>query len=321
MTRAARVWAAFESRLLWIALVLLLIALFAPRVTLPHKAFEYVVFFDITQSMDVQDYEVDGLPVSRLDYARNAVRRALRDLPCGSRIGWGAFTEYRSLLLLAPVEVCSNYHDLLASLDRIDGRMRWANASEVGKGVYWSVRTALAMGSKPDVIFISDGQEAPPLPPGEPVSMPDDVQPGQVRGWIIGAGGDTPQRIPRSDAEGRRVGYWGATDVIQLRSPDGRGTLGAEHLSSLREPHLQALAARVGYSYTRLTSPASVLSAMKDGRFARREPAPMDLYWIPALLAVLLLSLRWARGHTLMRAARTSVHQNTAETAASETTR
>ncbi len=84
----------------------------------------------------------------------------------------GAFAEYRSLLLLSPVEVCSNYNDLLTSLNRIDGRMRWANASEVGKGVYWSARTALAEGSKPDVIFISDGQEAPPLIPGEPVSMP-----------------------------------------------------------------------------------------------------------------------------------------------------
>jgi mxaL protein len=293
VTRAKQAWITFESRILWIVLLLLLVALFMPRIRLPHDAFEYVVFFDITQSMDVQDYEVAGLPVSRLDFARSSVRRALRDLPCGSRIGWGAFTEYRSLLLLAPVEVCSNYNDLLASLDKIDGRMRWANASEVGKGVYWSARAALAEGSKPNVIFISDGQEAPPHIPGDPVTMPDDVQPGQVHGWIIGAGGDTPQRIPRSDAEGRRVGYWGANDVIQLRSPDGRGILGAEHLSALREPHLKALAARVGYSYARLTGPDSIVSAMKDEQFVRRESAPVDLYWIPAVLALLLLAIRY----------------------------
>ncbi len=288
-----RAFATFEARILWIVLALLLIALFAPRVNLPHDTYEYVVFFDITQSMDVQDYEVDGVPISRLDYARESVRRALRDRPCGSRIGWGAFAEYRSLLLLAPVEVCSNYNDLLASLDRIDGRMRWANASEVGKGVYWSARAALAEGSKPNVIFISDGHEAPPLIPGEPLWMPDDLQPGQVRGWIIGAGGDTPQRIPRSDGEGRRVGYWGANDVIQLRSADGRSVLGAEHLSALREPHLQALAARVGYLYARLTTPDAIVAAMKDERFVRRGSAPVDLYWIPAVLAVLLLALRY----------------------------
>ena len=131
------------SLMLGAALLLLLTGLFAPRVNLPHDTVDYIVFFDITQSMDVQDYEIDGVPVSRLDYARYSMRRAMRELPCGSRIGWGAFAEYRSLLLLAPIEVCSNYNDLLASLEDIDGRMRWANASEVGRGVYWTVRASL----------------------------------------------------------------------------------------------------------------------------------------------------------------------------------
>jgi mxaL protein len=275
--------------LLWIALALLLIGLVAPRVNLPRDTFDYIVVFDITQSMDVQDYDINGLPTSRLDYARYSVRRALRDLPCGSRVGWGAFAEYRSLLLLAPIEVCSNYNDLLASLDRIDGRMRWANASEVGKGVYWSVRAALQIKYKPAVLFISDGQEAPPLTPGEPVSMPDDVKPGQIHGWIIGAGGDTLQRIPRTDADGNRMGYWRANDVVQILSPDGRGIVGAEHLSSLREPHLKALAERVGFSYTRLEGPESITAAMRDARYARRAPAPFDLYWIPVGIAALLL--------------------------------
>ncbi|HEU4626236.1 MAG TPA: hypothetical protein VFS52_15810 [Steroidobacteraceae bacterium] len=284
---------------LWLALALLLVGLFAPHINLPQRTYDYIVFFDITQSMDVQDYELGGSPVSRLEYARYAVRRALRELPCGSRVGWGAFAEYRSLLLLAPVEVCSNYNDLLASLDNIDGRMRWANASEVGKGVYWSVRTALGEGktldksARPDVIFISDGHEAPPLNPAEPLSMPDDVQPGQVRGWIIGAGGDTPQRIPRTDADGHRVGYWRSNEVIQLVSPDGKHIIGAEHLSALREPHLKALAARVGFAYARLTGPESIAAAMRDERFARRAPAPVDFYWVPVSAALLLLAVRF----------------------------
>ena len=278
---------------LWAALALLVIAVFTPRLMLPHDTYDYIVFFDVTQSMDVQDYEIDTLPVSRLDYARYSVRRALRDMPCGSRIGLGAFAEYRSLLLLAPVEVCANYNDLLASLDKIDGRMRWANASEVFKGVYWSARTSMLLRTKPDVIFISDGQEAPPLIPGETQALPDDVKPGEVHGWIIGAGGDTPQRIPRSDSDGHRIGYWSATDVVQLMAPDGHGILGAEHLSALREPHLQQIAARVGYSYTRMTDAASVAKAMRDERYVRRAPAPTDLYWIPAVRAALLLAWRY----------------------------
>jgi mxaL protein len=289
-----------NSLSLWLALVLFLIALFAPSVNLPRTTYDYIVFFDITQSMDVQDYELGGSPVSRLEYARYAMRRALHELPCGSRIGWGAFAEYRSLLLLAPVEVCSNYNDLLTSLNNIDGRMRWANASEVGKGVYWSVRAALEdsvaidKGAKPDVLFISDGHEAPPLNPTEPVVLPDDVQPGQVHGWILGAGGETPQRIPRTDADGHHLGYWNANDVIQLVAPDGRHIIGAEQLSAVREPHLKALAARVGFAYTRLTGPDSISAAMRDTRYARRAPAPVDLYWLPVAAALLLLAVRFS---------------------------
>jgi mxaL protein len=279
--------------LLWIALVLMLVGLFAPRVNLPRQTYDYIVFFDITQSMDVQDYEIDGLPVSRLDYARYSARRALRELPCGSRVGWGAFAEYRSLLLLAPVEVCSNYNDLLASLDNIDGRMRWANASEVGKGVYWAVRTAIDEGSKADVIFISDGHEAPPVDPAEPIALLDNVKPGQIKGWIIGAGGDTPQRIPRTDADGRRMGYWRSNEVIQRVSADGRSIVGAEHLSALHEPHLQQLASHVGFSYARLAGPQSIGTAMREPPYVRRAAAPFDLYWIPVGLAAVLLVVRF----------------------------
>ena len=127
----------------FVALALLILRAVHATLAGDGNTFDYIVVFDITQSMDVEDYEMDGAPVEspRL-CARTPCDARLRRLPCGTRIGWGAFAEYRSLLLLSPVEVCENYNDLLASLDNIDGRMRWANASEVGKGVYWAVRTA-----------------------------------------------------------------------------------------------------------------------------------------------------------------------------------
>lgn len=281
-----------------LALVLLLVALVLPRFQSPHDTYDYVIVFDITQSMDVEDYEIGGSPVSRLNYARAAVRRALRDLPCGSRVGWGAFAEYRSLLLLAPVEVCENYDDLLKSLDNIDGRMRWANASEVGKGLYWAVRMAKDTPSKPDIVFISDGHEAPPMDPRSSFAMPDDVQPGQIHGWVVGAGGDTPQPIPHTDEDDHRIGYWNAHDVIQIVSEDGTRIISAEHLSALREPHLKALAERVGFDYMRLTGvsltgPGSLGAALRDPRLVRRQEAPTDFSWIPVTAALLLLLSRF----------------------------
>jgi len=326
---ALAVWRAlrtpFEpgSRAITAALLLLLCGLLLPQVSLPRKTYSYVVVFDITQSMNVEDYDLNGLPVSRLAFAKEAVRRALRELPCGSRIGWGAFAEYRTILLLAPVEVCASYNDLLASLDRIDGRMRWANASEVRKGVYWAMRAAKDAGGKPgmgppgmgqpDVLFLTDGQEAPPeVGPGLP--MFDDLKRGEPHGWLVGVGGYTPRRIPRTDDDGKMIGYWRGDEVIQLSdlvSEQGSGSGGApgsldtpgtskgappvshEELSEVREPHLQTLAQEVGFDYTHLTSLESLGAAMQDSRFARRQSAPADVGWIPTLAALLMLAVRF----------------------------
>jgi mxaL protein len=296
---AARPWLTgilgTDARAIFVALVLLVIAFFLPPLPLKHDTYESIVILDITQSMDVEDYELGGAPTSRLAYAREAARRALRELPCGSRVGWGAFAGYRTLLLLAPVEVCENYGDLLTSLAKVDGGMRWENASEITKGVYWSMRAAKELGSSPNVIFVTDGQEAPPLDPTNVLPMFDDLKVGQVHGWLIGAGGYSPRPIPKTDDDGNREGYWRADQVLQPGDLiPGSKSRGAEHRSALREPHLQEIAHQVGFDYARLSSTESIARAMLDRRFARRAQAATDLYWIPALTALLLLAVRFA---------------------------
>jgi len=79
------------------AVSIVALALVLPAVPLQHDTYESIVIFDITQSMDVEDYELGGAPATRLAYAREAARRALRELPCGSRVGWGAFAGYRAM--------------------------------------------------------------------------------------------------------------------------------------------------------------------------------------------------------------------------------
>lgn len=284
-----------DGRAISLALLLLGVALFLPPISLTHDTYDSVVIFDITQSMDVEDYESGGAPTSRLAYAREAASRALRELPCGSKVGWGAFAGYRTLLLLAPVEVCKNYGDLLTSLSKVDGAMRWENASEITKGVYWSMRAAKELGTRPSMIFVTDGQEAPPLDPTNILPMFDDLKAGQVRGWLIGAGGYSPMPIPKTEDDGNRTGYWRADQVTQPGDIlPGSKVRGAEHLSALREPHLREIAHQVGFGYARLSSPESIARAMLDKRFARREQAATDLYWIPALMALLLLAARFS---------------------------
>jgi mxaL protein len=271
----------------------------------PRAAYDYLVVFDITQSMNVADYELDGVPTSRLIFAREAVRRTLRQLPCGSRIGWAVFAEYRTLVLLAPIEVCENYNDLLASLDRIDGRMRWGNASEISKGVFWAIRGARDSGGRPKVLFLTDGQEAPPVE-GEGLAMFDDLKRGDIGGWLIGVGGYTPRPIPRTDADGRPMGYWRADEVMQRdpRSTDRPTTASHEQLSEVREPYLRKLARQVGFEYHHLSTMDSVREAMLDPRFAQSRLAPTDFAWVVAAVGLLALLIGYWPTRRILRIAR-----------------
>jgi mxaL protein len=280
------------------ALLLLAMAAWPPRVQLQRPVFEWQVSFDITQSMNVEDVALDHAAVSRLTLARAAMRDTLAALPCGSKVGWSVFADYRSLVILAPIEVCSHYEELLASLERIDARMRWANASNVGKGVTWAVRGARSIGPHTAFVFITDGQESPPLRANDTPPMVD-VTPGEVKGWLVGVGGDVPVPIPKTGSNGETTGYWKPEDVVQGSAIGG--TQNHEHLSELREDHLRTLAKLVGVDYLRLNTPDALKSAMLDRRFAQHQAADTDLRWIPALLALLLLAWRFAPDLGLLR--------------------
>ena len=279
-----------------LAFLLLLVAILIPPFNVSRSTYDYLVVFDITQSMNVEDYDINGIPTSRLTFARTAVRRTLPELPCGSRVGWGVFSEYRTLVLLAPIEVCSNYNDLLASLDRIDGRMRWGNASEISKGLFWAMRGARDIGSHPRLLFLTDGQEAPPID-GEGLAMFDDLKRGDIGGWLIGVGGYTPRPIPRTDADGRPIGFWHADEVVQRDTPAaGRNAVVShEHLSEVREPYLRTLAREVDFEYLHLSSLDSIREAMLHPRFAEQRRAPTDFGGLAAVAALIALVLGFAR--------------------------
>jgi mxaL protein len=305
-----------DSRRLRLVLVVLLLAVtFAqPAIRLQRPRFEMIVVLDVTQSMDVQDMELAGRPVSRLAFARQALRRAIEELPCGSKLGWAIFTEYRSFLLFAPVEVCANRAELRATLDGIDNRMAWTGSSEIAKGLHSAIGIAKALPGVPSLVFVTDGHEAPPLSPRHRPAFDD--KPGEVGGLIVGVGGSTPVPIPKSDSAGRPLGFWSADEVLQVdprslgrdaivrgetmtEDPDavpavGLGaTPGAEHLSSLREPYLQLLAAENGLVFHRLLQPQALAEALQASALARPVLTRVDARVPLAALALALLLSLW----------------------------
>lgn len=300
----------WQVALLLLATSALAMALQHPTLNLLRGTFNNVFILDISQSMNVQDYRIDTKPASRLQFAKQSIRHTLKNLPCGSKAGLGIFTEYRSYLLLAPVETCANFSELASLLDNINGQMAWVGGSEIAKGINFGFKIIKKIPDKPGLIFISDGQEAPPIHPDYRPAM--EVKPGDVRGMLIGAGGLIPQAIPKYDPEGNLLGFWGADDVMQNdRYSDDKSTIvegkvqasadqaekkakGTEHLSALREAYLQTLATETGVGYHRMDSADNFFKAMGSPSLSAANRSETDVAYLAAMMALAAMTFLYA---------------------------
>ncbi|WP_232631774.1 vWA domain-containing protein [Methylobacterium sp. Leaf118] len=274
------------------ALALALGAALAGPLPLTRSGVAVLAVVDITGSMNVRDYTVDGKPASRLDTAKAALRRLVPDLPCGSRLALALFTERRPFLLFAPIEVCADFAPLDGALDGLDWRMAWEGDSRIAAGLHRAI--AMAGELDTDLLFLTDGQETPPLPStGLPAF---EGRPGAVRGLIVGAGGYGLSPIPKFNDRGRETGFYGATDVPQenrfgpppadaesregynpRNAPFGAAAAeGTEHLSSVREAHLKALAGQTGLTYAHLAGPDGLAGPLLAAATPRPLPGRFD---------------------------------------------
>lgn len=288
------------------ALALVVVALAAPRVTLDRDAYDVVAFLDITGSMNTRDMKAQGKPQTRLDAGKDAISKLLEDLPCQSRLGLGIFTERRTFLFFNPVEVCRNFAAIDDAIQSLDWRMGWEGDSYVARGIYNGIDTARDLGA--NLLFVTDGHEAPPLPPG--VGLPPfEGTAGEVKGLIVGVGGHDKVPIPKFDDEGRVMGVYGPHDVPQENhsgppppdvekrpgyhpkwAPYGTAvTEGDEHLTSVRTEHLTAVGRLTGLAYTGLLETPRIYDALAAEVKARRVQASVDLRPIPAAIALALI--------------------------------
>ena len=294
----ARTW------LLLLALALVVAALFLPRVELKRNVYDIVAIIDVTGSMNVRDLELNGKPVSRLEYIKERLPEFVAELPCQSKFGLGIFSERRVFILFEPVETCENFSSIDSSISQLNWRMAWEGDSYVTNGVHNAIATVAGM--KADVLFLTDGHEAPPLPyTGMP---PFEGKKGEVTGLIVGVGGTTLSPIPKFDDAGREIGAYAEGDVLQESraglpppgsenrpgyhpkwAPFGAMPHGEEHLSSVKEGHLRAIAAQTGLSYTTLDGAEALLDAFEASARPREVAVATDIRIYPAGLALLLL--------------------------------
>lgn len=275
-----------------LALLALLASLSLPPFPTSRTVHRLLITFDLSQSMGVEDVTLEGDVVSRLTLAKAAAARLVADLPCGSEVGWAGFVERRTTPLATPLEVCEHYEGLLSSLELIDGRMRWGEASGIGKGLHQVLRAASEIGEETAIVMFSDGQEAPPLKSGQ-TGLPKS-EGLEIGGVLIGVGGTTPVPIPKIDAAGRQVGFWQADDVAQAQG----ATAGErrEELSRLDGEHLATLARLAGLEYRALSRPTDLLAALDASGLGKPTRVPTEWGWLPAVLALLALAWRFWPG-------------------------
>ncbi|MCB5188096.1 VWA domain-containing protein [Methylobacillus caricis] len=309
-----------RGRLMLATVFLLVLCMFQPHATLPRRVFDWFFVLDITQSMNVRDYTVDGKSVSRLEYSKKAMREALRDMPCGSTVALGMFTERGTQNIVQPLEVCAHFSALDQTIDHMDWRMAWAADSFITHGVLSAVDLTAKLGQNTHLAFFTDGHQAPP---SNPDYLPKfEGKPGEVRGILAGTGKEELSRIPKLDEHDNIIGYWELEEVMRfatfgmftsksvesmekdmevVEDDDGLNRRNASHgrnpaedtqanLSGLDEKTLKHLAEITGLDYGRLGSLRGFARDVTSTNMASWRSGKTDLrpwFALPALLLIL----------------------------------
>jgi len=296
--------------LLLAALVLTVCAIVGFHILHDEKIADAVAVIDITESMNTRDMGSPHGSEDRLAAARQALINMIPNLPCQSRLGLGIFTERLSFLLFEPIDICANYEALVGAISGLDWRMAWQGDSYIYKGLYSAIN--LASNLKANLIFLTDGHEAPPLP--ESGLPPFEGKKGVVGGLIVGVGGSEKTPIPKFDDEGHQIGVYGPQDVLQANrfglpptgaelrpgynprnAPFGAMPSGDEQLSSVKTEHLEDLASRTGLTYVELQHTGSLATPFLAAAHTRSIPVTINLAFLPALLALSIIVLAYAR--------------------------
>ena len=281
--------------LILVALIALCICLLNPRMPMEQDTYRYIFVLDITQSMNTRDYHLPNLPPDRLSFSKQAMRSAIQKMPCGSKTGIALFTTQNVMLLFDPLEVCAHFSVIDNVISRIDWRMSWAADSNIERGLYTAIRTAINQDKPTHLVFLSDGEQnvselhRPPLTKHF----------GAAKGFIIGVGGTDPTPIPKLDAQNNLIGYWSNNEVEIFPLSGAALTKNLEkntaspaqdnYLSVLHEDDLRFLARSTGLSYQKLENPDQFTRLLQTPSLAEQRTIKRDIRWMIALFALALI--------------------------------
>ena len=299
-----------DSALLALALLCLLGAILRPSIPFRHNIYTYFLVADISQSMNASDMKINGKTVTRMAYMQKMMHEVVASLPCGTKVSVGLFAGNAVAAMYAPIEVCQNFAAIQDTISHLDWRMAWSGNSRVRESLYVTAKVVRAMPEPAQVVYFTDGEEAPKLHAFNTKSL-EEFQGGND--WIfVGIGTEQGIAIPKLSEDNQVIGYWSNESFAMQPgiAQISESTLGVrddnvavgEHdrfISKLASEYLQSLTQEIGAKYIKGDSTYTVLQAMKAQKPARRDIAPLPLDWVLATLAGLCVLGTYASRHPL----------------------
>jgi mxaL protein len=299
-----------DITLLSIALVLLIIALFKPTIPIKRNIYSYMLVADISQSMNVVDMQLNGKPVSRMQYQQHLLHRIIGEMPCGTQVSIGLFAGVSVAALYTPIEVCQNFAAIEDTIDHLDWRNGWSGNSRVRESMVTLAKLIRSFPEPAQVVYFSDGEETPKLH----IFNTRDLTGFQGgKDWLlVGIGGDKGTAIPKLDEKNQLIGYWSAESFamqpgvaqiaqenIGAREDSVASSESDRYMSRLDEKYLISVAKEISANYVNGNSLQNILAAMKKQPPARHEKAAFDLKWIIAGIAGLLFLAAYLPKHPI----------------------
>jgi mxaL protein len=197
----------YETVLLVLASLLLLLALIKPQIQLKQDVHNYLLVADVSQSMNAEDMKVNNQPVSRLVYTQHMMKQVVKTSPCGTYVSVGIFAAENVALLFMPLEVCKNFDIINDTIDHLEWRMAWSGNSRMTFGVKAAEATFDYLNIPAQMLFFTDGDESPKANGINKLDI-SNVRIGK-NVIFVGVGGHEPAPIKRFNANNKFVGYWG----------------------------------------------------------------------------------------------------------------
>lgn len=291
----------YETTLLVSAGILLLISMIKPEIQLKQEVHNYLLLADVSQSMNAEDMKVSDKTVSRLQYTQHLMRQVVKTSPCGTYVSVGVFAAENVALLFMPLEVCSNFDIITDSINHLEWRMAWSGNSRMTFGVKAAEATFDYLNTPAQMLFFTDGDEAPKANGINKLDI-SDVRIGK-NVIFVGVGGKEPTPIKRFNANNKFVGYWG-TDAAAESSGGGVSYNDASkddpdppvayaefdrYLSSQDDEHLKGMALEIKGQYVAGSDNEEFYDFVQSQTPAAKFVTSYSVKWLYLTLAALLI--------------------------------